>query len=73
MNKYPYTHFEILTQLEDTINKLEANKRAFDERLKNIESENQTNDFYQSQKHNVNQIIDSLDTIAAELGAVDWI
>ena len=62
-----------MTQLEDAINKLEANSKVFAERLEKLETGLTINDFYQAEKQKVNQIIDSLDTITAELGAVDWI
>ena len=73
MNKYPYTHFEIMTQLEDAINKLEANSKVFAERLEKLETGLTINDFYQAEKQKINQIVNRLDTITTDLGAVDWI
>ena len=62
-----------MTQLEDAINKLEANSKVFAERLEKLETGLTINDFYQAEKQKINQIIDRLDNITAELGAIEWI
>lgn len=73
MNSYPYTHFEIMTQLDDVTNKLESNRRAFNKRLEELESNSTPNHLYQQEKTKITQIINSLDTIAEKLGSVDWV
>jgi hypothetical protein len=73
MSIYPYTHFEILTQLDDVTNKLESNRRAFNQRLEEVESNSTPNHLYQQEKAKITQIINNLDTIAVELGAIQWI
>lgn len=73
MNSYPYRHFEILSQIDNVANKLESNRRAFNKRLEELESNSTPNHLYQQEKAKITQIINNLDTIAAELGDIQWI
>ena len=73
MSEYPYTHFEIMSQLNEAIYKLETNSKVFTERLEKLEAGSTTNHLYQSEKVKINQIINGLDSLTAELGSIEWI
>lgn len=61
MNKYPYSHYEIQSELDNVIHKLEENRIVYFS--KKISSED---------RKKLNELINRLDDLHSELANLDW-
>jgi hypothetical protein len=70
--EYPHKHYEIQNSINHTLDMLEANYQAFNERLE-IADQQYPNHYYYSQKDKIRKAIAQLKQTRDLIGSTDWI